>query len=199
MPSIPADLTAYLSAALFVIGAYLMAIYLGLIVWTYRDIRSRSRDVLAHILAPLLVAVFTLPGLLVYILLRPKENLAEAYERALAEEAVLQDLEERRTCPGCQRRVEEDFIICPHCYHQLRLRCVNCGRLNDPDWEVCPYCGHYHPSEGAPAERAVLDDGQQAAQEPEEQAVLQEALAEPVLESPEKGPLAESSDDDDKA
>jgi RNA polymerase subunit RPABC4/transcription elongation factor Spt4 len=195
MPSIPADLTAYLSAALFVIGAYIMAIYLGLIVWTFRDIRSRSRDVLAHILAPLLVAIFTLPGLLVYMLLRPKENLAEAYERALAEEAVLQDLEERRTCPGCQHRVEDDFVICPYCHHQLRLRCTSCGRLNDPDWEVCPYCGHVHPTEGAPAEAALSDAEQQAAQEPEEEAALQEASAEPVLETP----LAESPDDEAKA
>ena len=149
MPSIPGDLTAYLSAILFVIGAYLMAIYLGMIVWTFRDIRSRSRDLLAHVLAPLLVAVFTLPGLLVYMLVRPRESLADAYERALAEEAVLQDLEQRRTCPGCQRRAEADYIVCPHCHHQLKLRCVSCSRLVDPEWDVCPYCGHFHPSDGA--------------------------------------------------
>ncbi len=204
MPSIPGDLTAYLSAALFVIGAYLMAIYLGLIVWTFRDIRARSRDVLAHILAPLLVAVFTLPGLLVYILLRPKENLAEAYERALAEEAVLQDLEERRTCPGCQRRAEADFIVCPHCHHQLRLRCVSCGRLIDPDWDVCPYCGHYHPGEGAAPEapavaaapeaaKALAEKtwaGPVAAPAEEEEALSPEALAEGVADA-EGAPLRE--------
>jgi RNA polymerase subunit RPABC4/transcription elongation factor Spt4 len=170
MPSIPGDLTAYLSAILFVIGAYLMAIYLGMIVWTFRDIRSRSRDLLAHILAPLLVAVFTLPGLLVYMLVRPKESLADAYERALAEEAVLQDLEQRRSCPGCQRRAEADYIVCPYCHHQLKLRCVSCSRLVDPDWDVCPYCGHYHPTDG------------------QEQAVpVAEPVEEPVLLTAQEG------------
>jgi predicted RNA-binding Zn-ribbon protein involved in translation (DUF1610 family) len=207
MPSIPGDLTAYLSAALFVIGAYLMAIYLGLIVWTFRDIRSRSRDVLAHILAPLLVAIFTLPGLLVYMLLRPKENLAEAYERALAEEAVLQDLEERRTCPGCQRRVEADFIVCPHCHHQLRLRCVSCGRLIDPDWDVCPYCGHYHPGEGAAQEAPAPIVAQEPAEElhqetwdePAEDELEHEYAQDAYDDGQEEAAMVESDPDEDES
>ncbi len=176
MPSIPADLNAYLSAALFVLGAWLMALYLGIIVWTFQDIRSRSRDTLARILAPLLVAVFNVAGLVVYLLVRPKQSLDEAYERALAEEAVLQDLEERRTCPGCQHRVEADFIICPYCQHQLRLRCVSCGRLIDPDWDVCPYCGYYHAPEETPPEMSAPALTPQPAEElaPELQAIVPE-------------------------
>ncbi len=141
--TLPANLNVYISAGLFVIGAYIMALYVGLIVWTFRDIRARSRDVLAYILAPLLVALFTLPGLLIYMLLRPHDELAEQYERSLTEEAILQSLEERRVCPGCQRRVEADFVVCPYCHQQLHLRCVGCGRLLDPNWDVCPYCGLY--------------------------------------------------------
>ncbi len=140
---LPENLNAYLSAALFVVGAYLVAVYLGLIVWTFRDIRARSRDLLAQIMATLLVAVFNLPGLLVYMLMRPKTTLAEEYERSMMEEAVLQDLDKRHTCPECQRQVESDFIVCPHCHHQLRLRCTGCGRLLSPSWDVCPYCGRF--------------------------------------------------------
>jgi RNA polymerase subunit RPABC4/transcription elongation factor Spt4 len=139
--TLPADLNVYISAIMFFLGAYLFALYLGMIVWTVRDIRARSRDSLAHILATALVAVFNLPGLLVYMLLRPHSTVAEEYERSLAEEAILQELEERRVCPGCRRRAEADFIVCPHCHHQLRLRCTGCGRLLNPNWDVCPYCG----------------------------------------------------------
>ena len=139
--TLPANLSVYVSAGLFVIGAYAAALYVGLIVWTFRDIRARSRDMLAHILAVLLVALFTLPGLLIYLLLRPHVTLAEEYERSLAEEALLQDLDERRTCPSCHRRVDPDFVVCPSCHHQLRLRCVGCARLLSPSWDVCPYCG----------------------------------------------------------
>lgn len=143
MPQItlPENINAYISAALFVVGAYLFAVYAGLIVWTFRDVRSRSRDVLAQILAVLLVAIFNLFGLMIYALLRPRTTLAEEYERSLTEEAILQDLEERRLCPSCQRRVAPDYIVCPACHHQLKLRCVGCSRLLNPSWDVCPYCG----------------------------------------------------------
>jgi RNA polymerase subunit RPABC4/transcription elongation factor Spt4 len=141
--TLPPEFNTYVSAAMFVIGAYLFALYVGLIVWTFRDIRARTRDGLAQIIATLLVAVFTLPGLLVYLLLRPHTTLAEDYERSLTEEAILQDLDERRLCPECQRHVEADFMVCPHCHHQLRLRCVGCGRMMNLNWDVCPYCGRF--------------------------------------------------------
>lgn len=139
--TLPPNLNVYVSAALFVLGAYIFALYAGLIIWTFRDIHARSRDVLGQIMATLLVAVFTLPGLLIYVLVRPRTTLADTYERDLAEEALLKDLEQKRACPKCQRRVEADFIICPHCQEQLKLRCISCGRLVNPEWDLCPYCG----------------------------------------------------------
>lgn len=148
--TLPANLNAYISAVLFGVGAFVAALYVGLIVWTARDIRARSRDMLAQIMAVLLVAVFNLPGLIIYVLMRPHTKLAEEYERSLIEESVLQDLEKRHTCPSCQRQIDPDFIICPYCHHQLRLRCVGCGRLLDPQWDVCPYCGRL-PGQGASA------------------------------------------------
>ncbi len=146
------QLDMYISVALFVLGAYLLALYVGLVVWTFRDIHSRTRDTLVQIMATLLVAIFTLPGLLVYWLLRPRETLAERYERDLTEEAILQDLEQQRVCPQCRRRIEPDFIICPSCRHQLRVACEHCGRLLQPQWEVCPYCGTERQAEKAPQE-----------------------------------------------
>lgn len=165
--TIPPDLNVYISAALFVIGAYGFALYIGMIVWTFRDMHSRSRDVLAQIMSTLLVAAFTLPGLLVYLLLRPHHTLAEEYERSLTEEAILHELDEQRVCVNCHRRAEADFIVCPYCHSQLRLRCVGCGRLLNPDWDVCPYCGLYRDQgeaaqEEKPGDSHVIVDGQAA-------------------------------------
>ena len=61
-------------------GAFLFAFWLALIIWAWRDIRARSRDAFAAILAVVLVAIFPIVGLLLYLLLRPKETLAEAYD-----------------------------------------------------------------------------------------------------------------------
>jgi len=138
---LPANIMSVLNFVLVLLGAYGVLFLISLTVWTLRDIRSRSRDVLVQILATLLVLVFNLPGLILYSVLRPRETLTDAYERALGQEALLQDIEERYVCPGCKRKVGGDFLICPHCHKELRKRCPNCGRALSLDWDICPYCG----------------------------------------------------------
>lgn len=122
-------------------GAFFLAFWVSLVIWTFRDVRSRSRDIFAQLLATLMVMVFNLPGLLFYFILRPQETLVEAYERSLEEEALLQDIEERLVCPGCKRKIESDFIICPDCHTRLKKSCPNCRRLLHLKWNICPYCG----------------------------------------------------------
>jgi len=200
--TLPANTNVYISAALFVLGAYVAALYIGLLVWTFRDARARSRDMLAQILATLLVALFTLPGLMVYFLLRPHTTLAEEYERNLAEEAILQELEDRRICPDCQHRVDPDFVVCPYCHYQLRLRCVGCGRLLNPQWEVCPYCGLYREQPGE-SEEIVETGVEEPLEEPqpvEEASIKPESFDtfEPVPETPE-GVEAKEDDEIDEA
>ena len=121
-------------------AAFLIALWVSMIIWTFRDVRSRSRDVFAIALATLMVVVFGPLGLLLYMLLRPKETLAEIYERSLEEEALLQDLEQRAVCPGCRRRIEEAWQVCPDCHTILKKTCLNCGQLLHLRWNICPYC-----------------------------------------------------------
>jgi len=125
-------------------GAYLLALWFVLAVWTFRDIETRSRSVVTQVFSTLLVVLFWVPGLLLYRLLRPSETLDEAYQRSLEEEYLIQDLEELPLCPSCNHFVEDDFQICPHCNTQLREPCTSCERLIDLRWAVCPYCGAQH-------------------------------------------------------
>jgi len=139
------DLSQYIPAFQFLVacaGAYLVAFWLSLIILTFRDIQARTRDVIAIGLSTLLVAVFTLPGYLIYTMLRPKETLSEAYERSLEEEYLLGDIEEAEICPACKRRVERDFTFCPHCRTRLRRECETCGSPVSLRWSACPNCGH---------------------------------------------------------
>jgi len=149
------------------LGAYVVAFTASLVIWTFRDIRSRSRDIFAQLLATLMVAIFNLPGLFLYYILRPKETLTEAYERELAEEALLQDIEEKQACPSCHHAVMPEYQLCPHCHTRLKKECQNCHHLLHLKWNICPYCGHV-PSDVAlaspatppavmlPAERVVM-------------------------------------------
>ena len=143
MPSIelPAYVGTIIQVVLFFIGAYVLAFWLSLVIWTFADIRSRSRDILTTLLAVLLVLAFNVAGLIIYLVLRPKHTLSEAYQRALEEEALLQDIEEQYVCPGCKQKVEPEFIVCPNCHTQLKERCPNCTHLLSLKWNICPYCG----------------------------------------------------------
>lgn len=118
----------------------LAALWLAMIVWTYRDMRSRSRDTIAQIGSALLVALLIIPGLIIYLLVRPRETLSEAYERSLEEEALLQEIEEKPTCPGCGQRVQANWQACPHCFTRLKKPCVHCHQMLELSWQVCPYC-----------------------------------------------------------
>lgn len=123
------------------LGVYLLAVWVGLIVWTFRDIRSRSREWLMQLVSVALVVLFNVPGILLYFLLRPRLPLDEQYERELAEEALLQDIEEKHACPACQQKVQGDFLYCPNCHTRLKRRCENCHRITSLRWNICPYCG----------------------------------------------------------
>lgn len=130
-----------IQALIALAGAYLVALWFVLVVWTYRDIETRSKNVLTQIFSTLLVVLFYIPGVLLYMILRPKDTLDSVYQRSLEEEYLLQDLEELPLCLSCQRYVEDDFILCPHCHTTLREPCVSCGRLVHLKWSLCPYCG----------------------------------------------------------
>ena len=122
-------------------GGVTAALVVGMTIWTFRDIRSRSRDILAQLLATILVLVLPIIGLVVYLMLRPQETLAEAYERSLEQEALLQAIEEPEVCPGCGQRSQGEYIYCPACHTQLKQSCPQCGKALHLRWSICPYCG----------------------------------------------------------
>lgn len=138
----PQGLETIIQVVLALLGAYVAAFWFCLVVWTFRDIQKRSRDVIVQVLATMLVLIFNVPGLILYTILRPPETLAESYARALEEEALIQDLEERQACPTCKRRIHPEFVLCPTCRTELRRPCQACNRLLQLNWQVCPYCAN---------------------------------------------------------
>ena len=140
------DIGTILLAIVAFISCFTAALWMSLVIWTFRDMRVRSRDIFAQLLASLVVLIFGPLGMLIYLILRPQETLSEAYARTLEEEALLQDItEEQPVCPECKHRIELDFIICPACHTELRKACPHCGRLMLMRWEICPYCAEPYP------------------------------------------------------
>lgn len=157
MPFDLSGLGAILQLFVAVFGAYLLAIWISLIVWTFRDIRARSQDLFTQLLSVVMVVIFSIPGLLLYFLLRPRETLAEGYERELADEALMQDIEEKQACPVCHQKIQPDFIYCPNCHTRLKRQCDHCHRILNLRWTICPFCGAGLTTLPTPSNSPVLE------------------------------------------
>ncbi len=136
--------------------AFVVVFWISLMIWAYRDIRSRLRDPLIRVLAVLIVALLFLPGLVIYLILRPQRTLEEEYQHTLEEEALLQSIEESPLCPGCGRRIRDAWMVCPNCHTRLRKPCHQCGKLMDIPWNLCPFCGT--PAPGMRRENITMDE-----------------------------------------
>jgi hypothetical protein len=127
------------------IAVYIVILWLASAYWAFRDMQLRSENPVLPYLAAALIILFTpvlfLFGVIVYRIIRPHERIGEIYERNLAEEALLAEVEAVRTCPACHRRIHEEWIICPTCRTRLNRVCANCGRLVGLDWSLCAWCG----------------------------------------------------------
>lgn len=124
-----------------------LAFYVAIVIWTYKDARKRTDD-------PIMIATFTaiamLPifGVLIYMLVRPSEYLADVRERELEIRALERQLGRQERCPYCKSHIEGEFLSCPVCTTKLRQSCTGCDRPLDPRWVMCPFCETEVPGKG---------------------------------------------------
>jgi RNA polymerase subunit RPABC4/transcription elongation factor Spt4 len=131
--------------AIQAIVVYFVILWLAAAYWAFRDMQLRTENPILPYLAASLIIVFTpifFPlAVFVYRIIRPQEKIGEIYERNLAEEALLAEVEAVKSCPTCARRINEEWIICPTCRTRLNRVCPNCSRLVGLDWSLCAWCG----------------------------------------------------------
>jgi RNA polymerase subunit RPABC4/transcription elongation factor Spt4 len=127
------------------VAIYLVILWIATAYWAFRDMQQRSDNaILPYLVAAgiiLFTPIFFIFAVWVYKIVRPHEKIGEVWERNLAEEALLAEVEAIRHCPTCERRVNEEWIICPSCRTRLNRVCPNCSRLVGLDWSLCAWCG----------------------------------------------------------
>ena len=127
------------------VAVYFVILWLAAAYWAFRDMQLRSENPILPYVASALIVLFTpvffVFGIIVYRIVRPHEKIGEVYERNLAEEALLAEVEAIHTCPACRRLINDEWIICPSCRTRLSRVCANCGRLVGLDWSICAWCG----------------------------------------------------------
>ncbi len=117
--------------------------------------QQRSDNAILPYLAAAFIILFTplffIFAVWIYKIVRPHEKIGEVWERNLAEEALLAEVESIHHCPSCERRIDDEWIICPSCRTRLKRVCPNCSRLVGMDWSLCAWCGKDFERREAPA------------------------------------------------
>ncbi|HEX2194552.1 MAG TPA: zinc ribbon domain-containing protein [Candidatus Limnocylindria bacterium] len=133
---------------------YVVMLWLGTAYWAFRDMQARTENPILPYFAAALIIFFTpllfVFAVILYLIVRPRETLAEVYERSLAEESLLAEVEKNQVCPVCRERVQADWLVCPNCRTRLHRVCPTCNRLAQPEWPLCAYCGHEFQRAPAP-------------------------------------------------
>ena len=121
----------------YLTGAYLLILYLALIIWVINDSLKRSQSLLFQIFAASLLIFTNLLGLIIYLIIRPRQTLTE---RAFIT-AELKTLNTSQPCPKCRREIDNEFLYCPFCQTKIQNRCLKCRALLKKEWQACPHCG----------------------------------------------------------
>src|ERR687895_1528778 len=104
--------TPIVRTTLQLIAIYVVLLWAATAYWAYRDLQTRTTNPVAPYLAAALIIIFTplffLFGVIIYRILRPSETVAESSERALAEEAMMVEIEAQPHCANCSHQVHED-------------------------------------------------------------------------------------------
>ncbi len=126
-------------AALF-IGLSFIVFWVGLVWWVSQDVLTRTSDKIIVAAAVAMTAILGPVGVMLYLVIRPKQTMKESYGEMMEHEMLLRAAAST-ICPMCEHMTQEDFVNCPYCGTVLKKQCTNCQKLVDMEWSYCPYCG----------------------------------------------------------
>lgn len=120
------------------LAVYILILWLAVVAWALKDITTRSNNFLVIILTVLLVTIGNIPGLVLYLLLRPSQTIEEGQNKELFYSSIVD--KKISACDNCECLVRTDYKFCPECGHALMLQCQVCHRQINPTWKYCVYC-----------------------------------------------------------
>ncbi len=108
--------------------------------WVWSDAGERSTSKIFKVLSVVLVIFLNIPGLIIYLILRPKQTIAEIYWSDLERRYLKYETAELGDCYQCGFQLQPGFINCPNCAAVIKVKCDGCGVYIDKDWKHCPFC-----------------------------------------------------------
>lgn len=125
----------------FVLGFLFIIFWLVIVGWVWVDSGERTSKNSVRFVYILLVIVLNIPGLIIYLIIRPSETIEEIYWADLERRYLKFETSELGDCPKCGHQLLPGYVFCTNCGNEIKVRCPKCNILVDKDHKHCEFCG----------------------------------------------------------
>lgn len=125
----------------FVLGFVLILFWLFIIGWVWVDSGERTSKKGLRVGYVLLSAFLNIPGLIIYLIIRPSETIEEIYWADLERRYLKYETADLGDCPKCGSQLFPGYVHCANCGYAVKSRCPKCNLLVNKDHTYCEFCG----------------------------------------------------------
>ncbi|MBP6975995.1 zinc-ribbon domain-containing protein [Candidatus Dojkabacteria bacterium] len=125
----------------FVLILLFIIFWLVIVGWVWIDSSERTSRKGLRFAYMLLAILLNIPGLIIYLIIRPSETIEEIYWADLERRYLKFETSELGDCPKCGHQLYPGYVFCTNCGFELKKRCPKCNVLINKDHKFCEYCG----------------------------------------------------------
>lgn len=125
----------------FILGFVLVVFWLFIIGWVWVDSGERTSKRGLRVGYVLLSVFLNIPGLIIYLIIRPSETIEEIYWADLERRYLKYETADLGDCPKCGSQLFPGYVHCTNCGYTIKARCPKCNVLVNKDHKYCEFCG----------------------------------------------------------
>jgi hypothetical protein len=133
------DLDFNIFGALLFVSLFIF--WLVLIGWVWIDSGERTTKLGYRIAYVLLVIILNIPGLIIYLIVRPSDTIEQIYWADLERRYLKYETAELTDCPKCCRQMFPGYVFCSNCGYEIKRKCPECEVMINKESKFCYFCG----------------------------------------------------------
>ncbi len=141
----------------FILGFLLVVFWLFIVGWVWVDSGERTSKKGLRVGYVVLASLLFIPGLIIYLVIRPSETIEEIYWADLERRYLKYETADLGDCPKCGSQLFPGYVHCTNCGYTIKIRCPKCNLLVNKEHKYCEFCG-YQLRERAALEKEKYPD-----------------------------------------
>ena len=125
----------------FIVVLLFVIFWLVIVGWVWIDSSERTSRKELKVLYMFLAIVLNIPGLIIYLIIRPSETIEEIYWADLERRYLKYETSELGDCSKCGHQLYPGYVFCTNCGYEIKIRCPKCNILVNKEHKFCEFCG----------------------------------------------------------